>query len=636
MKKTNRFIAFVLACCLASSPLTLLKAEEAAFNEDFDAFMHDEYVEMMESDYANLHFSLRDYEKEGITKPEVTLGVPSLDEREEDLAALEKTMEKLKSFDYNTLNDTQKHDYDALMFDLSNSIDGLKLPDLTMLFAPGSGVTDNLLTNFTEFVLYEKVDIDDYLTLLDTIDGFMDGCLEITKQQAEKGLFLNDRQLEATLDSIDEFVSKKDGNPLIVIFNENVDAFEGLSDEEREAYKKKNEEIVFGKFIPTYEKVAKELKALEGSRLYEGGYSDYEEQGNAFYRNLIQVKSSTTKSVEEQVEEMTGFLRSKLSEMRAIYAKNPNIEEEMEAVVGMDEPMEVLKYHQAHMQEYPVGPEVNYKVSYLDQSVANDSVVAYYMQPPVDFLKDNVIRINGANVADENGLYETLAHEGFPGHLYQITWYYNTNPNRLRTCLNNIGYTEGWAMFTEIKSWQKAPVLTQDAKDLHGLYTALGYVQQSCIDLGVNGLGWDIDGVKEWLEGIDMNSDYAEELYEFAVDYPGQLVPYGTGLMHFFMLEKQAKDALGESFDETEFLTVLLTNGDRCFDIVENDVKEYVESKDGVMAKAIFEEVPSESYEKSFFQSKEGVYTVIGVLVVIVVVSVMVAKRSKKDDPIEH
>ena len=61
---------------------------------------------------------------------------------------------------------------------------------------------------------------------------------------------------------------------------------------------------------------------------------------------------------------------------------------------------------------------MDYRVNYLDASVASDLVSAYYVVPPIDSPSKNVIKVNPNNT-DLVSLFSTLAHEGFPGHLYQ-------------------------------------------------------------------------------------------------------------------------------------------------------------------------------------------------------------------------
>ena len=78
-------IAMALLCVI--SPV---HAEET--NADFDQFMKDEFIELMESDYISLHFALKDYEKYGITKPEPTIGEPPTIDNSESLAKVEKSL----------------------------------------------------------------------------------------------------------------------------------------------------------------------------------------------------------------------------------------------------------------------------------------------------------------------------------------------------------------------------------------------------------------------------------------------------------------------------------------------------------------------------------------------------------------
>ena len=60
--------------------------------------------------------------------------------------------------------------------------------------------------------------------------------------------------------------------------------------------------------------------------------------------------------------------------------KSDNLEE----TLPEKDPTEILNTLQGQLQEFPKGPEVTFTASYLDPSVANDAIVAYYMQPPID------------------------------------------------------------------------------------------------------------------------------------------------------------------------------------------------------------------------------------------------------------
>ena len=569
MKFKNTILAAAAGLALTVSMIPA--AAEESQDEKFDEFLQEQYKETMEGDYMTLHYGLRDYKSLGIEKPELNIGSASWDDYESDKADLEETLEELHAFDINTLNEEHQHDYETYEFYLENLIALNSFPMFDFWFLPTSGITDNLLTNFTEYIFYEKQDFEDYLAVLATVPDYVKGGLDITEKQAAEGYFMTDSALDETLEGIEKFVAKTDDNQLIIIFDENVDAFEGLSAAEKEDYKARNKEIVLNSYIPCYKEAAKRLEALRGSR--KAGSAVYDlPQGEEYYAALVRLKASRDATVDELLDICAEYMKRELETLISVYNADTSVYFEIE------DPEDVLKYLQDHLQNYPEGPEVTFKASYLDPSVANDGVVAYYMEPPVDDLKDNVVRINGSNVGDTNELYETMAHEGFPGHLYQITWYMNTKPSLLRTTLNNIGYTEGWAMYSEDEAWQFSG-LPEESAEYFSVNTSLSYVMQAAIDLGINGKGWTIEEAGKYLEDIGLNGTLAGMMYDFVTQEPSLLVPYGVGLAQFANLRVKAEEAAGNDFDIVDYHRVLLTYGDRPFQIVEKDVEDYYSGK---------------------------------------------------------
>lgn len=399
---------------MISSILTPIHAKES-----FSDFEDELFQEMMSEDYTTLHFSLRDYQKYGIEKPDVNIGDASWDDYEDNVEDCDEYLKKLQSFDYDSLSETEQKDYRTISFYLERNKELNSYPYFDWAFNSAEGVIDNLLTTFTEFVFYEKEDIDDYLATLASVPAYLDQCLENTKKQAAKGYFLTDAMLKATEDAIEKFVDKKDDNELIKIFDENIDAFDGLSAEEKEAYKKKNREIVLNAYIPSYEKVAEELQKLKGSRKADYNVSSLD-GGSEYYAALARYKTSIDADVETILDICTQYIEKSVDELYDIMQNHSEVTEE---TLDFDSAEDVLSYLEGHLDAFPVLDKVYYDVQYLDPSVANDSIVAYYLSPPVDDMRDNVIKINGDNVSDVLDLYTTLAHEGFPGHLYQTNYY---------------------------------------------------------------------------------------------------------------------------------------------------------------------------------------------------------------------
>ncbi len=550
---------------MISSILTPIHAKES-----FSDFEDELFQEMMSEDYTTLHFSLRDYQKYGIEKPDVNIGDASWDDYEDNVEDCDEYLKKLQSFDYDSLSETEQKDYRTIAFYLERNKELNSYPYFDWAFNSAEGVIDNLLTTFTEFVFYEKEDIDDYLATLASVPAYLDQCLENTKKQAAKGYFLTDAMLKATEDAIEKFVDKKDDNELIKIFDENIDAFDGLSTEEKEAYKKKNQEIVLNAYIPSYEKVAEELQKLKGSRKADYNVSSLD-GGSEYYAALARYKTSIDADVETILDICTQYIEKSVDELYDIMQNHSEVTEE---TLDFDSAEDVLSYLEGHLDAFPVLDKVYYNVQYLDPSVANDSIVAYYLSPPVDDMRDNVIKINGDNVSDVLDLYTTLAHEGFPGHLYQTNYYIQQQPSLLRTQLTMMGYQEGWGMFAEGQALHVSG-LSEYASEYQKINIELNYVLSAAVDLGVNGLGWSTKDVSKYLDRLDLNSSIAKDLYDFATLQPGTILPYGVGVAMFELLENKAKNALGNDFDQKAFNEVLLNDGNRPFEVVEDDVNAY-------------------------------------------------------------
>lgn len=610
---------------LISSILTPIHAEES-----FSEFEDELFQEMMSEDYTTLHFSLRDYQKYGIEKPEVNIGDASWDEYEDSVEDCDEYLKKLQSFDYDSLSETEQKDYRTIAFYLERNKELNSYPYFDWAFNSAEGVIDNLLTTFTEFVFYEKEDIDDYLTTLASVPAYLDQCLENTKKQAAEGYFLTDAMLKETEDAIAKFVDKKDDNELIKIFDENIDAFDGLSAEEKEAYKKKNQEIVLNAYIPSYEKVAEELQKLKGARKADYNVSSLD-GGSEYYAALARYKTSIDADVETILDICTQYIEKSVDELYDIMQNHSEVTEE---TLDFDSAEDVLSYLEGHLDAFPALDKVYYNVQYLDPSVANDSIVAYYLSPPVDDMRDNVIKINGDNVSDVIDLYTTLAHEGFPGHLYQTNYYIQQQPSLLRTQLTMMGYQEGWGMFAEGQALHVSG-LSEYASEYQKINIELNYVLSAAVDLGVNGLGWSTKDVSKYLDNLDLNSSIAKDLYDFATLQPGTILPYGVGVAMFELLENKAKNALGNDFDQKAFNEVLLNDGNRPFEVVEDDVNVYC----GIDGNDENNIISHRSNNKETPVKEDVNWLVYGVcgcgIIVIGALGVILYVKSRKDDPFQ-
>lgn len=627
-KGINLFVGVSLSLSIFCIPL---HAEES-----FSDFEDKMFKEIMSEDYLNLHFSIEDYEQYGIEKPEVTVGDASWDTYEESVEECQDYLDELHAFDYDSLTEEEQSDYQKIESYLNNTINLNSYPYFDFLFNNSSGVLDSLISNFTEFQFYQKEDIDDYLTLLESVPDYLDECLDVTKKQAEKGYFLTDSMLEETEDAIDKFVEKTDDNELIRIFDENIDAFDGLSDSEKESYKEKNKDIILNSYIPAYKKVGEELEKLKGSR--NGAYNVSSlEGGSEYYQALAQYKTSMNTDVQTMLDICTQYLNTCIDDLRDLLN---NHYDELDEELEFDSAEEVLSYLEEHLDDFPELQKTTYTASYLDSSVANDSVVAYYMIRPLDDASRNVIKINGNEVSDTTELYVTLSHEGFPGHLYQINYFYNSDASNLSKQLSFTGYTEGWAMYVE-KQALEVSGLNEYASEYQALNEYYSYVLDAAVDLGVNGLGWSTSDISNYFTSLGLGNLDAGNYYDFVTKRPGNLLAYGVTLAMYELLEDKAQNALGDEFNQKEFNQVLLDDGFRTLDMVEDDVDAYcgIESTDenNIYAHGVINETTDKSNTSNSSNTFNWIlYGTIGVgILAIGAFGFILIVRSRKDDPFQ-
>ena len=609
MQIIKKISAWIVSLCLVSGMVLPVFAQQ-----DFDAYIENEFSELISESYMDMHFSLEDYSKYVKSKPEVKYGELSWEEYEEDKKELEERLEKLHAYDRTSLTAQQQNEYDTYEFYLTNMISLNAMPDFDFAFAPASSAIESIQTNLSEFVFRNEEDFKDYLEVADSVDDYLEDCLSVTEKQAENGYYLTDAQLDEICSIIDAFMEKKEDNALIVSFEDALNNCDYLNDETKEEYRQENRNIILNDIIPAFEKAEEELKSLKGSR--KGGYSVSDlKGGKEYYTALARLKTGMDQDVDDLLETCTSYLQICINQY--VDLMNQSDTSFINETVDLDTPEEILAYLEKNIKDLPELNDVSYTVSYLDPSIASPSISAYYVTPPIDNLNNNVMKINGDNVSEINDLYSTLAHEGFPGHLYQTVEYYSGQVSPLRYITSPIGYTEGWAMYAETLGWSVAPV-SKEAAAMQCVSLSLNYVLDAAVDLGVNGLGWSVNDTKDYLDSLGLNSEIAQDLYDFVTLQPGVILPYGYGIAEILMLKQQVKNALGNDFSNAEFNEVILTGGARPYATVEEDVDSYLATKG----------VSSEGKETK--KENHNILLYAGCAVVIAGAVILVIKRKKK------
>ena len=537
-------------------------------NAEFDAYLDTIFDELVSDNYLYMHFNVADYKAMGIEKPEVGFGhlVYGLDEKE--FNKTEKQLEDLLAFDYDSLSLRQQYDYDLLHYSLLETLAGLYYSKYDLIFSSASQFSDGIVTNLMEFAMYDEESEEDFLVVLKDVPNYINEAIEYSKQQSNDGLYHSDDMLDEEISYIDNLISSN-GKSIYEHYKE-YDIYPEVK------------EIVENEVIPSFVTLKDYLKTLYGKTTSDKLTLSKIDKGYAEYTYIINSSNNGDMNViyNQLVEVYTDWVYNFIS----AYQKNENILEDYEDFLNDDKVInqsaeDILEYLRNNSSKrYEYLEDASYVVSALD--TLGDSTLGYYVSPPIDNLNQNVIRVNAKidnDEYDQMSVFEVMAHEGFPGHLYQNIYFQQTNPHKFRATQSFIGYTEGYA---DLAAMDAIDMLNVDdgykaVAKLNSI-TFNSHLLLSIVDLGVNYFGWDANTLGKKLEKMFLDKTIAQTLYDMVVAMPGTFVRYGVGFVNHINLRKKAMDELGDKFDYVAYDKAIVENGPLPFAILEGVVEDYI------------------------------------------------------------
>lgn len=556
----------------ASSGSSLNSAQNAAFDE----FLLQLFRSEITQNTINLHFSLSSPASYGITDIPISLGGISGQAAEQNRAALENTVAALKRFDPKKLSKTQKLTYDILSDYLSMEQKGTDFSLYNEYLNPSSGIQAQLPVLYEEYRFYNEDDIKTYLKLLPLTGSYFEQIIDFEKEKSSAGLFMSDAVCKEVIEQCSRFADDGNDHYLILTFNKKVDDFKDLPDEQKTAYKKQNEKIVKEMIFPAYTSLASSLSSLLGSGKNEKGLC-YLKRGRDYYKYLVYENTGCADSIAD-IETMIGQKRlSDLSEAAALTASNPDLWTDAQKLsLSSADPTSVLELLKERMQsDFPKAPDVSYSVSYIEECMEDYLAPAYYITAPIDDYNANSIYINAKTDATTMRYFTTLAHEGFPGHLYQTIMSYQSGLPAIRSILNYPGYVEGWATYVEMMSYHYAG-LREDAATLLALNQSALLSLYASTDIGIHYDGWSLaDTIKFWNDYGISDPDTIAEIYRYIISEPANYLRYYVGYLQFLELKEYAKETLGNDYNEAAFHQTLLSIGPAPFETVKKYLKEF-------------------------------------------------------------
>lgn len=546
--------------------------------EAFDQFINDIFETEVTENTINLHFTISDPEKYGITDYPVTLGDLSIDAMADSNARLENYLSGLNSFSYTELTLNQQLTYDILENYFKLQLDMADMYLYDELLRPSTGIQAQLPILYEEYSFNSKKDVEDYLKLLSLTDEYFDQIISFEKEKADAGLFMSDFACQNIIDQCNAFIADSDNHYLIETFNTRIDKLTGLTQSEKDHYRLQNEKILHEHIFPAYENLAAALTDLLGSGTNENGLC-YFPEGKQYYEYLLAYNTGTSESV-KTLENMISNERVKvLQESSDLTTENPELWElASEATLTPTDSVTTLNHlKEVMLDDFPAPPEIDYTVNYIDDCVADYLAPAFYVIAPIDDYSHNSIYINETTDTTNISYFTTLAHEGFPGHLYQTVMTYESGIEPVRSILNYSGFVEGWATYVEFQSYHYAG-LDDDVATILELNQDATLSLYASTDIGIHYEGWTLEDTKKFWNNYGItNDDAIESIFELIVEEPTHYLKYYIGFLKFEELKKETSLKNIKDYNDKSFHQAVLSIGPAPFDIVDKYLPAYYE-----------------------------------------------------------
>jgi uncharacterized protein (DUF885 family) len=575
--KRALFSLFLLLTILLS-PYLISYWKTYRINKQFEQYTDELFFTDVQGNALNLHYTLAAPEKLGITDYPVSLGNFDPSRISSRTLLWESRKSALEKFPFERLSQQNQLTKDILCLAYETELLSGNNYLLEEYLSPSLGVQAQLPILLAEYTFRREQDVQDYIKLLASVDTYFQNILTFEQLKSQNGTFMSDTTVDRITEQCSAFITNPEENYLHTVFQEKLKDVPQLTAAKQKAYQKLHMKILQEQVLPAYQALIDGLCLLKGSGKNPGGLSGLP-GGKAYYEYLLKSSCGIYETVEQIQTRLLKQLQMDMEESENILHKKPELiyritkKQPAFSVQEKSSPEDILKTLQNKLlKDFPSPPETSYKVKYVHKDLEAYLSPAFYLTPPIDTLSPNDIYINEYAGMKGTELFTTLAHEGFPGHLYQTISFASTNPPKIRHLLGMSGYVEGWATYVETYAYNYADQ-DSDLSRLQWLNRSLNLCILSLLDTGIHYDGWSRETTTEFLSGFGITDSTAQqEIFQVIVEDPANYLKYYMGYLHFLDLREDCKKEMGEHFDIRKFHQKILEIGPCQFPILEKYV----------------------------------------------------------------
>lgn len=559
------------------------KQDEKQFAKLSDSLFRSQML----SSTLSMHYTLAFPEDFGIDQYQAVLPCYSALSHLYSQAATENMLTSLTEVNPEKLDENNAYTLKLLLRSLDNSLELNSYPYYEEPLSPSSGMQSQLPILLAEYTFRTKQDISDYLSLLEQTGDYFSSLLRYEQEKAAAGLFMPASSLGKVIDQCDSILTEaslQQGNHFLqTTFRERLVPLQEsglLTQEEISYYEAENNRLLNEVMLPAYQALGDGLFLLTDESISLTGLGA-KPMGKEYYQCLLRSETGSYRSIEEIRTLLYNTLQTEYDTIRSLVAQNPEVVDFISQGEAPDFPYtsaeEMLTDLQLRIQEdYPALPasSPSVVVKNVSPSLEQYCAPAFYLTPPLDDTDNNVIYINQRNSPAGLDLYTTLAHEGYPGHLYQTVYnnrmLLHNEENPVRELLWYGGYLEGWALYVEFHSFDYASeVMKEQNRNTESIYIqmekhnrSMQLCLYSLLDIMIHYDNASYSQIAEILKQFGITEPAsADAVYTYIAEEPCNYLKYYLGYLEILALRDIFMEKSGSDYSDLAFHQFYLDAG---------------------------------------------------------------------------
>ena len=454
-------------------------------------------------------------------------------------------------------------------------------------------------------VIRDDRSVERYLSRLDEFGRVLREVRVRVEEDRDHGVVPPDFVIDQSLTGMRAFIAGGAAkNALVTTLAAKLAKVDGLGDAQRDAYLQRAEGAVAKEVIPGYESMITLFEAMRPTATHDAGIWRIP-GGREYYAAQLMSSTTTRMSAEEihalglaevaRIEaEMTAILDAQSvpggslaerinavsADPRQVFSNDDAGRAQMRAFL-QEVDRRVMAVAPRYFKTIPPQPLEIVRVPEYSQDSAPGG---YYYPPALDGSRPGRFYINQKDTADNPRwtLPTLMIHEGSPGHHFQLSaQQLIEHVPLLRKVLPFSAFSEGWALYVERVAKTDMGLYDDDPLgDLGRLQAEMYRAVRLVVDTGMHARQWSREQSIDYMRAKTgmTEAEVTREIERYVV-WPGQATSYKVGQLALLRMRADAERALGPKFDLREFHEVLLMNGSMPLAVVEETVRQWVESQ---------------------------------------------------------